>query len=100
MQPLPKHFSSRAAMIEHVRALAPWAQGDASNIAGCRAAADAALAQIDPIAYARTRNYGDGNVTGLSPYIRHGIVSLNEVRNHALGNFFLDGERDHAWFMW
>ncbi len=42
------------------------------------------LAAIDPIAYANTRNYGDGAITRLSPYIHHGILSLNEVRNHAL----------------
>ena len=42
------------------------------------------LANIDPIAYARTRNYGDGKITRLSPYIHHGILSLSEVRNHAL----------------
>ena len=32
----------------------------------------------------RNRNFLDGNVTRLSPYIRHGILSLDEVRNHAL----------------
>ena len=42
----------------------------------------AALARIDavqPAAYARTRNALGGAVTGLSPYITHGLVSLTEV---------------------
>ena len=51
---------------------------------GGRAAADARLARIDPVAYERTRNHVDGRVTGLSPWIRHGVVSLAEVRDAAV----------------
>ena len=32
-----------------------------------------------PAAYARTRNALDGAVTGLSPYITHGFVTLTDV---------------------
>jgi deoxyribodipyrimidine photo-lyase len=44
---------------------------------------------IQPAAYARTRNALDGAVTGLSPYLTHGFVSLPEVlravvKRHAL----------------
>jgi len=56
----------------------------AMTIRGGRSAADARLATIDPIAYARTRNHLDGAVTGLSPWIRHGVLSLAEVRDRAL----------------
>lgn len=42
------------------------------------------LDQIDPINYSKTRNYLDGKVTRLSPYIRHGILTLNQLRNKAL----------------
>jgi deoxyribodipyrimidine photo-lyase len=56
----------------------------AMTIRGGRAAATARLAAIDPIAYARTRNQVDGAVTGLSPWIRHGVLSLAEVRDRAL----------------
>lgn len=55
-----------------------------SVMPGGRAAAEAALAAIDPVAYGASRNHLDGAVTRLSPYIRHGILSLDEVRNHAL----------------
>jgi len=34
---------------------------------------------IDPAAYARSRNALNGAVTGLSPYITHGFVSMSEV---------------------
>ena len=49
-----------------------------------RTKAERKLTAIDPITYARTRNFANGNITRLSPYIRHGILSLDEVRNHAL----------------
>jgi deoxyribodipyrimidine photo-lyase len=45
----------------------------------CRAAALARIDAIDPAAYARTRNALDGAVSGLSPYLTHGIVSMPEV---------------------
>lgn len=39
----------------------------------------ARLAALDPAAYARTRNALDGAVSGLSPYITHGLLSLPQV---------------------
>ena len=42
-------------------------------------AAHARLAEVRPDAYARTRNALDGAVTGLSPYITHGLLSLQAV---------------------
>ncbi|WP_348755949.1 FAD-binding domain-containing protein [uncultured Aquincola sp.] len=44
-----------------------------------RAQALARIAAIDPAAYARSRNALDGAVSGLSPWITHGVVSLPEV---------------------
>jgi deoxyribodipyrimidine photo-lyase len=43
------------------------------------AAARARIAAVRPAAYARTRNSLDGAVSGLSPYITHGFVTLAEV---------------------
>ena len=51
---------------------------------GGRAAALERLATVDPAAYARTRNHVDGAVTRLSPWLRHGVLSLAEVRDAAL----------------
>lgn len=84
MQHLRKEFRTREELINYVKALAPWAEGESSDIEGGRQAAEVKLANIKPIDYARSRNFGDGQVTKLSSYIRHGILSLNEVRNHAL----------------
>lgn len=43
------------------------------------AAAQERIAAVQPAAYARTRNALDGAVTGLSPYLTHGLVSLSGV---------------------
>jgi deoxyribodipyrimidine photo-lyase len=44
------------------------------------------LAHVAPDEYAKTRNNLDGAVTKLSPYIRHRVLDLAEVRNRALMN--------------
>ncbi|MCY7312925.1 MAG: deoxyribodipyrimidine photolyase [Pseudoxanthomonas sp.] len=54
------------------------------------AAAQARIAAVQPAAFARTRNALDGAVSGLSPYITHGLVTLSDVlagvtARHALG---------------
>ncbi len=43
------------------------------------AAAQARIAAVRPADYARTRNAVDGAVSGLSPYITHGFVTLTDV---------------------
>ncbi len=48
---------------------------------GGRRAAEQRLSALDPARYAATRNHLDGAVTRLSPYIRHGVLTLAEVRN-------------------
>ncbi|MFM7361156.1 MAG: deoxyribodipyrimidine photo-lyase, partial [Cyanobium sp.] len=45
-----------------------------------RREAERRLALLDPARYGATRNHLDGAVTRLSPYIRHGVLSLAEVR--------------------
>lgn len=55
--------------------LSPWADA----LPPTRSAALARIARVQPAAYARTRNRLDGAVTGLSPYLTHGLVTLREV---------------------
>lgn len=47
------------------------------------------------MAYASTRNYGDGKVTYLSPYISRGALSTQQVFNHLkrLGNTWAQSEK-------
>jgi deoxyribodipyrimidine photo-lyase len=81
---LEKRFISRKLLIDHVKTLSPWAKGEASDIVGGRKHAEARLKTIDPNAYGKTRNFGSGAVTQLSPYIHHGVISLSEVRDYVL----------------
>ncbi|WAC39518.1 FAD-binding domain-containing protein [Pedobacter sp. SL55] len=40
--------------------------------------------QIDPVAYGKTRNYTDGAVTRLSPYISRGVISTRMIASTIL----------------
>lgn len=85
--PLRRDFPDRDALIAYVRAQFPDAvdvDDHLSDVRGGRAAAEAQLARIEPGPYARTRNHLDGAVTRLSPYLRHGVLSLAETRDAAL----------------
>ncbi|NBV06754.1 MAG: DNA photolyase [Proteobacteria bacterium] len=85
MQKLRSNFSNRKDLLDYVASISPWLNDfTASEILGGKIQAEEKLNKIDPISYCKNRNYLDGSVTKLSPYIRHGILSLNEVRNFAL----------------
>ena len=74
----------RSDSLRAVKALSPWATGEASIISGGKRTAETKLANIQPGRYAKTRNHLKGAVSELSPYIRHGVISINKVRNLAL----------------
>lgn len=42
------------------------------------------LNSIDPIQYGKTRNYIDGKITYLSPYISRGILTTKQILNHII----------------
>ena len=78
---LPRQFASRDALEALLSEEFPTAEGPLSPIPGGRQAAEAKLARVQPSRYAKTRNHLNGAVTGLSPYIRHGVLTLAEVRD-------------------
>ncbi|RNL52510.1 FAD-binding domain-containing protein [Pedobacter jejuensis] len=41
------------------------------------------VAEINPVEYAKTRNFIDGAVSHLSPYISRGVISLKQVKQEA-----------------
>jgi deoxyribodipyrimidine photo-lyase len=84
MTPLRKEFASREEMAGYLREVFPQAEGELSGTPGGRAAAEAAMSRIEPERYAGSRNFLDGAVTRLSMYIRHGLLSLAEVRRAAM----------------
>ena len=49
------------------------------------------VAGIDPVKYSKTRNYTNGAVTYLSPYISRGVISTRFVYQHLK-------EEGHSWF--
>jgi deoxyribodipyrimidine photo-lyase len=48
----------------------------------------ARIDQTDPAAYGRTRNFTDGAVSYLSPYISRGVISVKQVRDVVLQKEF------------
>lgn len=55
-----------------------------SYIQGGLDKAERKLNNIKPVAYCKNRNFIEGDVTRLSPYIRHGIITLKQVMQKAL----------------
>jgi len=79
-----RDFATRADLTAYLVQQFPDAVGEASPQEGGRRAALARLEQIQPGTYGKSRNYLTGAVTRLSPYIRHGVLTLAEVRDFAL----------------
>lgn len=50
---------------------------------------------IDPIQYGQNRNYIDGSVSYLSPYISRGIISTKQVLNNVLAKGYKVSEIEH-----
>ncbi|NBR05374.1 MAG: hypothetical protein EBT92_06350 [Planctomycetes bacterium] len=68
--------------------------GPKSNtLLGGRTEALRRLQSYDPASYGSTRNHINSNVSRLSPYLRHGMISLTEVRDHLRSKFPNDPAR-------
>ena len=78
---LPRSFKSRSELNALLQQEFPEAEGELSPIRGGRKAAEMRLSKVDPSRYGRSRNHLSGAVTRLSPYIRHGVFTLVEVRD-------------------
>lgn len=77
--------ADRQSLIVLARKMTPHLASDDVDVSPTQGGrADARLRDIDPVAYGRTRNYLDGAVTQLSPFITHGVRSLSEVRDAVL----------------
>jgi deoxyribodipyrimidine photo-lyase len=84
---LKAEFRDRDEMIIYLREVFAEAAARSPEVAetrGGRCAAEAALERIRPERYASSRNYLKGAVTRLAAYLRHGVLSLEEVRLEAL----------------
>ncbi len=86
-QNMRRDFANRADLLDYLRQQFPRAAQEnpnASEIIGGYSQAERLKKQINPMRYEKTRNYLSGAVTRLSPYIRHGVLSLAELRRYAL----------------
>jgi deoxyribodipyrimidine photo-lyase len=84
---LRREFRDRDDLLYYLRAQFPNAGGGLSPLRGGRAAADELLEAFPAPRYAASRNFLGGSVSRLSPYIRHGAISLREVLEHLRGSF-------------
>ncbi|MGF1633935.1 MAG: FAD-binding domain-containing protein [Phycisphaerae bacterium] len=85
--PAPASDASRTTLVDSLRsrfAFAAEVDDHIPETRGGRAAALRQLRAINPAAYGRTRNHLDGDATRLSAHIRHGVLSLAEVKHAAL----------------
>lgn len=91
LTPLTTQFEHRDALIDYVCQLTGLPTPSQSDqFIGGRLAAEAKCERINPSAYARTRNYAQGAVTHLSPYIRHGILSDVELYQYLIDHHELN----------
>jgi deoxyribodipyrimidine photo-lyase len=82
-----REFVDRADLTAYLREQFPAAterDASVSPIVGGRKEAERRLAEIQPERYSFNRNYMYGDVTRLSPFIRHGVITLKRVRDKAL----------------
>ncbi len=80
-----RDFASREELVTYLKEQFPQVPDThVSKTKGGRKAAEIALKKIDPVHYAQSRNFLTGAVTRLSPYLRHGVLSLAEVRDYVL----------------
>lgn len=88
MMDLKRDFANRDELIAYLRdefAEAAAVDDHVSETRGGRAAAEAQLAKLGKGKdYEASRNYVHGPVSRLSAYIRHGVLSLAEVRDAAV----------------
>lgn len=80
MKKLKTTFDHRDALIAYVAEISQQPVGKVSWMRGDVASAQATLAAIQPTKYGSTRNYLIGAVTRLSPYIHHGMITLDQVK--------------------
>lgn len=84
---MQREFASREQLVSYLRKQFPTAAERDDRIGetvGGRQAALKVLNQIDPVRYAKSRNFFTGAVTRLSPYIRYGVLSLAEIRDYVM----------------
>jgi deoxyribodipyrimidine photo-lyase len=94
--------NDRSERLHYVKRLFPAATGPDLDVdwAGGRINGLKKLHSIDAIAYNRNRHFLNGAVTHLSPYLRHGCLTLNETFDSVKKQFGADSEKLLVEFAW
>ena len=79
----------RTERLHYIRRLFPQATGVAlgDNWRGGRQEAQKRINTLDVVAYTRNRNFLNGSVSKLSPYFRHGCITLKEASDNVRNRF-------------
>ena len=85
----------RAERLHYIHRQFPQAKGAqlSDNWHGGRVNALKRLNQVDAIAYGRNRNFLNGAVSRLSPYLRHGCITLKETLDSVQARFKPNAEK-------
>lgn len=89
--------TSRTALLDRLRGCY-LGEPRTGTLLGGRSEALRRLHSYDPATYGRTRNHLDGAISRLSPYLRHGMISTVEVRDHLRATFPNDPSRTEEFF--
>jgi deoxyribodipyrimidine photo-lyase len=84
---LRREFRDRDDLLDYLLGQFPNAGGGLSPLRGGREAAEELLRSFPATRYAASRNFLSGAVSRLSPYIRHGVITLGEVLDHVRRRF-------------
>ncbi|MEO1058794.1 MAG: FAD-binding domain-containing protein [Actinomycetota bacterium] len=102
--PAPGRAAAERFVANHLAHLTSDEVGSSSRFRGGQSAADAALAAFDVTGYAARRNevlpVGRRGASGLSPYIRHGMLSLPTVWRHVAGGPSRDVQKFRDELLW
>jgi deoxyribodipyrimidine photo-lyase len=89
---------------QSIQALFPNAQRPPhkllQSLRGGRQQALSTLSKVDGVRYGQTRNYLNGHVTHLSPYLRHGCITIKEAVTHVNEQFGISGQKLLNEFAW
>ncbi|MES2182885.1 MAG: hypothetical protein V4493_12410 [Pseudomonadota bacterium] len=87
--------SDRNERLHYIKRQFPAAKGPnlTDEWVGGRLSALKKLNSLDAIAYNRNRDFLNGVVTHLSPYLRHGCLTLNEAFVSVKKRFVADAEK-------
>jgi deoxyribodipyrimidine photo-lyase len=94
--------SDRTERLHYIKRMFPNTKGFdlGHDWAGGRQNALKRLNSVDVVAYARNRNFLNGAVSHLSPYLRHGCININETFSSVKTRFGADAEKFLSELAW